>query len=120
MNIQHSKTILAPTDFSPIGLAAMRHANIFAEKMKKKVTILHVISDFDQKAETLEKLRPIAEANEEATGIETEYSTSTGTIFEQIGQAADILNAAFVVMGTHGIKGMQKFMGSHALKVITR
>ncbi|MEO8148593.1 MAG: universal stress protein [Bacteroidia bacterium] len=120
MNIEHSKTILAPTDFSDLGMAAMKHANIFAEKLKKKVTLLHVIPDYDLKAETLEKLKPIAEANRAATGIETEYTTSTGTIFEQIGQAADILNAAFVVMGTHGIKGMQKITGSFALKVITK
>lgn len=119
MNIQHSKTILVPTDFSALGIAAMKHANIFAEKMKMKITLLHVISDYKDKLEVLGKLQPIAEANFAETGVETDYSTSTGTIFEQIGQAADILNAPFVVMGTHGIKGMQKITGSFALKVIS-
>ena len=120
MNFEHSKTILAPTDFTEVGIAAMHHANIFASKMEKKVTILNVIADYDKKIEILEKLKPVAEANEAATGIETDYTTSTGTIFEQIGHAADILNAAIVVMGTHGIKGIQKITGSYALKVITR
>jgi nucleotide-binding universal stress UspA family protein len=72
------------------------------------------------KMETMLKLQAIASANQRATGVETGYTTSTGTIFEQIGQAADILNSAFVVMGTHGITGMQKIVGSYALKVITK
>jgi nucleotide-binding universal stress UspA family protein len=120
INIEHSKTILAPTDFTPVGDAALKHANIFAERMLKTVTIFHVIEDFNEKLQTMERLKPIAETNQAETGIHTEFTTSTGTIFEQIGQAADMLNAAFVVMGTHGIKGMQKITGSHALKVISK
>lgn len=120
MDIEHTKTILVPTDFSPKGIAAMKHANIFADKMKKKITLFHVIADYDQKTEALAKLREVAMANEAQSGVITEYSTGTGTIFEQIGQAADILNASFVVMGTHGIKGIQKITGSYALKVISK
>lgn len=120
INIEHSKTILAPTDFTPVGDAALQHANIFAERMLKPITLLHVIDNYSEKHEAMERLKPIALANQKATGIQTDFTTSTGTIFEQIGHAADILNAAFVVMGTHGITGMQKITGSKALKVISK
>ncbi|MFO7923985.1 MAG: universal stress protein, partial [Bacteroidales bacterium] len=41
-----------------------------------------------------------------------------GNIFTSIGEIADEIDAVMVVMGTHGMKGMQKLTGSWALKVI--
>ena len=41
-----------------------------------------------------------------------------GNIFTAIGEVAEEVGAMLVVMGTHGIKGMQKLTGSWALKVI--
>ena len=41
-----------------------------------------------------------------------------GSIFSVISDIIDESEASFAVMGTHGIKGMQKFTGSWALKVI--
>ena len=120
INIEHTTTILAPTDFTTVGDAALQHANIFAQRMQKTITILHVIDSYSEKTEAMERLQPLAAANQKATGIHTDFTTSTGSIFEQIGHAADILNAAFVVMGTHGITGMQKITGSKALKVISK
>ena len=38
---------------------------------------------------------------------------------EDIGDVASEISAGFIVMGTHGATGMQKIMGSHALKVIS-
>ncbi|NJO89784.1 MAG: universal stress protein [Chloroflexia bacterium] len=50
--------------------------------------------------------------------IKPEIMVQTGNIFKTITQIANDNNAKFVIMGTHGIKGMQKFTGSLALKVI--
>ncbi|HQU99928.1 MAG: universal stress protein [Bacteroidia bacterium] len=119
-NNDFSKTILVPYDFTVKADAAIKHANSFAKKLSKTVTLLHVIADYDEKTETLARLKAIAANNQKITDITTEYCTSTGTIYDQIGQAADILDAAFVVMATHGINGVQKVFGSKALKVITK
>jgi nucleotide-binding universal stress UspA family protein len=43
-----------------------------------------------------------------------------GTIFNTIGKYASDTDARMVIMGTHGIKGMQKLTGSWALKVIVK
>ncbi|MEO8148592.1 MAG: universal stress protein [Bacteroidia bacterium] len=120
INIETAKTILVPTDFTHVGTAALKHANLFAAKINKSITLLHVIATAGDKAKAMEKLEEIASANKSETGVETEYTTSIGTIFDQIGHVADVINAAFVVMGTHGMKGMQKITGSFALKVITK
>ena len=41
-----------------------------------------------------------------------------GSIFSDIGNLAEELNASAIIMGTHGAKGMQKVFGSFAMKVI--
>lgn len=120
INIELAKTILVPTDFTHVGDSAIKHANLFAEKTGKSITLLHVIASESEAKKVNEKLSQVAVANKAATGISTLYMTSVGTIFDQIGAVADVINAAFVVMGTHGIIGMQKVTGSKALKVITK
>ena len=54
----------------------------------------------------------------EDTDIKFNFIAREGSIFHTIGETATDLNAIMVIMGTHGIKGMQKLMGSWALKVI--
>lgn len=43
-----------------------------------------------------------------------------GSIFELIHQKAEDIGANLIVLGTHGKVGMQKLLGSYALKVITK
>lgn len=117
---EKTKTILVPTDFTAVENAALKHATLLAEKLRKSITLLHVIESYEERAKTMEKLENIASKHMKATGIETDYTTSIGTIFEEIGKVGDIVKAAYIVMGTHGISGMQKITGSRALKVITR
>ena len=45
---------------------------------------------------------------------------SKGSIFTAIAEFANSKEASLVVMGTHGMKGMQKLTGSWALKVIVK
>jgi hypothetical protein len=45
---------------------------------------------------------------------------SKGSIFTSIADYVNEKDASLVVMGTHGIKGMQKLTGSWALKVIVK
>ena len=48
------------------------------------------------------------------------YQISKGSIFTAIAEYANEKDASLVVMGTHGMKGMQKLTGSWALKVIVK
>ena len=45
---------------------------------------------------------------------------SKGSIFTAIAEFVNEKEASLVVMGTHGMKGMQKLTGSWALKVIVK
>ncbi|MEZ5011784.1 MAG: universal stress protein [Bacteroidales bacterium] len=51
---------------------------------------------------------------------EVEFALIPGSIFATIADYVNENDASLVIMGTHGLKGMQKLTGSWALKVIVR
>jgi nucleotide-binding universal stress UspA family protein len=65
-----------------------------------------------------DKMRLVCEETERRFQIKPEITILMGSIFSNIAKYATDSNASLVVMGTHGIKGSQKFFGSWALKVI--
>jgi nucleotide-binding universal stress UspA family protein len=123
-----SNTILVPTDFTEVALMALKHASQLAKIFNKQIILLHVLetgilesskSKEQKENEASKKLQVLADDNKKESGIETSFVVKQGNIFDQIGEQADELNAALVVMGTHGVKGMQHVVGSKALRVIT-
>ncbi len=113
------KTILVAFDFTQVSFYAVEHAKLLSEKHKATVALLHIvkkdneINDAEQKLnEELDKIRS-ANPDYSFKGIVKE-----GTIFKTIKEVAEDVEADIVVMGTHGIKGLQKLTGSWALKVI--
>jgi nucleotide-binding universal stress UspA family protein len=112
------QTILVPTDFTHIAGYALEHAVKVAKTVDNDVTLLHIVKD-QSEVEPAEK--KIHQSADEAF---TKYFTKphcvvrVGSIFTTIGEVADEVNASLVIMGTHGIKGMQRLTGSWALKVI--
>jgi len=124
-----SDTILVPTDFSEVALFALRHAIHLAKIFNRKITLLHVLdgggilssaaSRNKKEEEAQLELKTLAGKTKAESGIETNYVTRFGTIFEEIGEAAESENASLVIMGTHGVSGMQHVIGSKALRVIS-
>lgn len=121
--------VLVPTDFSETCQNAIDHGVELAEFLDYKLLILHVInrdSKSQLKKDNLdisaiaEKLNDIANDIRENSRITVETLTRDGSIFDEIhGTVADT-GAKIMVMATHGKKGMQHLMGSHALKVVTK
>jgi len=111
--------ILIPWDFTPVAEYALQHGFKFAEKAKsKKISLIHIIKGDKEYEEALEKLNQVANENTGKNGIEVEPIVRKGSIFHTIGEVASEVEAELVVMGTHGLRGMQKLTGSWALKVI--
>ena len=123
-----SNTILVPTDFTEVSLMALKHASQLAKIFNKQIILLHVLetgmlesskSKEQKETDASKKLQALADDNMKESGIETSFVVKQGNIFDQIGEQADELNVALVVMGTHGVIGMQHVVGSKALRVIT-
>ncbi|HAF30569.1 MAG TPA: universal stress protein UspA [Bacteroidales bacterium] len=116
---EESHIILIPWDFTPVAECALQHGFKFAEKAKsKKIVLIHIIKNEKEHDEALGKLNQVVSDNQGKHGLKIEAVVRVGSIFTTIGEVASEVEAELVVMGTHGLKGMQKLTGSWALKVI--
>lgn len=111
--------VLVPHDFSTVADCAVNHASKIANSFGGEVHLLHVVSKQKEIESVKEKLTKIAEKAEKNTAATFHIIVRIGNIFEDIGDVASEIGAEFIVMGTHGAKGMQKIMGSYALRVIS-
>ena len=111
-------TILVPTDFTKVADCAMNHAMKLAEHTGARVYLLHVVASKSEVADA--KLQIETErAKQWSTQVQVQELVRIGSIFDDIGDAAAEMNADLIVMGTHGMRGMQFLTGSRALRVIT-
>ncbi|MFN4084064.1 MAG: universal stress protein [Bacteroidia bacterium] len=110
--------ILVPTDFTSIGDSAVEYAKQLAKILKANISLLHVVAKEKDTATAKNALENIA-SKLEADGIKANTIVAVGNIFDDIGKVAEDIKAALIVMGTHGVSGMQHVLGSKALKVIT-
>lgn len=111
--------VLVPHDYSSVADCALSHAAKIAKSYDGEVYILHVVGKSKEVDENRGKLTSVAKAAEEKYGISMHIIIRIGNIFEDIGDVASEIGAGYIVMGTHGARGMQKIMGSHAIKVIS-
>jgi len=110
--------ILVPWDFSTVAQYALEHAVQYAEITGGKITLLHIVSKEKELPEAIKKLSYEAESAAKKYGIKPSVMAREGSIFTEISEVAHEIEAKLVIMGTHGITGMQKLTGSKALKVI--
>jgi len=111
--------ILIPWDFTPVAEHALQHGFKFANRAKsKKIVLLHIIKTDKEYDDAFSRLSQIAKDFQGVNNLDIEPMVRKGTIFTTIGEVATEIQSELVVMGTHGLRGMQKLTGSWALKVI--
>jgi len=122
----NSLRLLIPWDFTPVAENALKYAvKIGSLAIGTQVELIYVIESgglftkgkFTEK-EATEKLKTDYIRIKETYGVEVKTVVMEGNIFHTISEYAADINADLVIMGTHGIKGVQKLTGSWALKVI--
>ncbi len=113
----YNSPIVVPWDFSEKAEYALQHAIKYAQIINHEIVLLHIVKkakEVEPAAKELEK--KIATID---TDVVIHALVKEGNIFTTITEVVNDLKAVFAVMGTHGLKGLQKIMGSWALKVIT-
>ena len=111
--------VLVPHDFTVVADCAVGHAAKIANSYDGEVYLLHVVGKSKEVDNAKEKLTKIAADAEAKYKVNTHVIVRIGNIFDDIGDVATEMGAGYIVMGTHGARGMQKIMGSHAIKVIS-
>lgn len=112
-----TRTILVPTDFTEMAGYALEHAVKFSKILNKEIALLHIVKKDGNNAEVEAIIKAEAKAVMDKHGVKVHTFVREGSIFSTIGEVANELEAEFIVMGTHGIHGLQKITGSWALKV---
>lgn len=114
-----SKKILVPTDFTKVGDTALNHAVVMSQAIDAEVHVLHVIANKKEISEAKLKLETLQSKMMKEHGAEIHTVVRIGSIFDDIDKVATEISASLIVMGTHGLKGMQFITGSRAMKIVT-
>ncbi|MBT8494522.1 MAG: universal stress protein [Deltaproteobacteria bacterium] len=130
--------ILVPVDFSEPSKAALAWAFDYASCRPSELHVLHVVerhlqlsdlsADFDELKSELEAIK--AQAEKQLGTLADEKKTSVGPILQHVATgkpAAEIVKVAgdvradVIVMGTHGLKGVERMIiGSVAEQVVRK
>jgi len=113
-----NKPIIVPWDFSELSEFAMQHAQKLAKAISADIILVHIVKKESEIEDATKKLEVSTTEQERKYGLKPKFVVREGTIFTAISEVIAENDASFAVMGTHGVKGMQKFTGSWALKVI--
>lgn len=114
------KKILVPTDFTKVADCAMNHASAMAERMGAEMHILHIVPRQDDLDEARIKVQmEVERAKRWNDRITVKQQLRVGSLYDEIGNTASEIGAEMVIMGTHGMRGMQFITGSRAMRVIT-
>lgn len=112
--------ILVPTDFTEVVDYAMDHAMKLANIMGAEVHLLHMVPDMDEEEVVLRRMESEkARCQAISTRVPIYTMVREGRVYAGIGDAAEEIGAELIIMGTHGMRGMQFITGSRALRVVT-
>ncbi|QQR88071.1 MAG: universal stress protein [Flavobacteriales bacterium] len=115
-----TKKILVPTDFTKVADCAIDHAMTLAARIGAELRLLHVVPKQTDVEDARKKLALESErAKKLNPAVQVEGLVRIGSIYDEIGDTASEIGAVLIIMGTHGLRGMQFITGSRALKVIT-
>jgi nucleotide-binding universal stress UspA family protein len=122
---ENKKLIIVPWDFTNVAESALAHAVKIGRMVNTDICLLHIVDpDVKVRAEGEKRalLKHIAEESSRKFNLTIISNVVKGSIFTSIADFANSREkeANLVVMGTHGMKGMQKLTGSWALKVIVK
>jgi nucleotide-binding universal stress UspA family protein len=111
--------IVVPWDFTEKSKNALLHAISVARKLEKdEIALLHFVRQNMQRDEVMQELEKSAGSFAEKQQVQIRPYIRIGSVSSGIGHFAGDVDAEMVVMGTKGIRGMQRLTGSHALKIV--
>ena len=114
------KRILVPTDFSPISLSAFDDAVKLALQADIELYHLHVVDSQKLVERGRMQLQAISDKVHEEHKLKVKNLVRVGEFMKSIGDLTYEIDADLVIMGTHGLKGMQWLTGSNAMKILSK
>lgn len=126
---EKNNLVIVTYDFTEEADCAVNHANYLSKYSNAEIALVHIVNNESKakfKADSTsveniieQKLTVIADKNTADSGIRTFPIIRKGSIFSTIAEITDETKSKLVVLGTHGVRGMQHVLGAFALKVVT-
>lgn len=117
--MEHEKNLIMVTwDFTEKSMYALQHAVQLASVLRGEISVVHIVKKDTEIKEAEKRMAYEVQSAFKDPSLVFQFIVRTGNIFHTIGEVASETGALMVIMGTHGIVGMQKFLGSWALKVV--
>ena len=112
--------VLVPTDFSSTATSGLQYAKSFvANYGSGHIIVLHTVEKESERPAAEEKLAAFCNTDLPAS-ITLTTAIAVGDFNEEIGKQAEAHGCALIVMATKGAHGIQKLVGSHAMKVVSQ
>lgn len=129
MEEKKNNLILVPNDFTEVADCAISHAVSIAKTGNDTITLVHIVTP-ETKAKLKKEGKSVDDLKNQLQsqcdkiksehGVDADYELPEGNIFTTIGETAKNRGARLLVMGTHGVVGLnQKVLGAWAIKVTT-
>ena len=115
----YDKKILVPTDFTKVSDNALGHALLMGNTINAEIHVIHIIDNKKNINEARMRLQALKELVQKENNVEIQTIVRIGSIFEDIDKVATEIDASLIIMGTHGLRGMQFLTGGRALKIVT-
>jgi len=117
--MEHDKSLILVTwDFTEKSTCALEHAIQASSILQCEIGVLHIVKKSSEIAGAEKRMADAIRSKHPGSMEKIQFIAREGSIFHTISEVADEKNALLIFMGTHGIQGMQKFLGSWALKVV--
>jgi len=110
--------IMVTWDFTEKSVFALEHAVQISTVLQNEIALVHIVKNASEIEDAKAKMAAAVGQKFSGPAWNFKYIARAGSIFHTLSEVASEINALLVIMGTHGIQGMQKFLGSWALKVV--
>lgn len=113
--------IVIPWDFTEVAENAFEYAVPLSSQFNNEhIALIHIVKKLKDKDQKYDELKQIAEEKSKKHQMDVKAFVEVGKVMSEIGNFAKKNEAELIVMGTHGVSGIQKINGSRALKVVVK
>jgi nucleotide-binding universal stress UspA family protein len=112
--------IFVPLDLTDLSPTVIEHACHIAGLAGADLHFYHWVKDADDSAAATEKINDLIQAAEEThlQGLSYVTAVREGDYMKEITEKAKELKPLLVIVGTHGLQGMEFFTGTHAIRIV--
>jgi nucleotide-binding universal stress UspA family protein len=102
-----------------VGQAAFEYALFLGSHVKAEILVVHFVESASKIPAFEGKLLDFVQKTTISPSVTVLQKVMVGNVFTSLSELVKTEHAQLIIMGTHGLKGLQKLTGSHAMKVIT-